>query len=299
MASPRTVIRGESPLSLPVSLDYFSFTVPDGDVAAIVRECVAFLGIEKAEGRGRGLHGYSDSFDLAGLGLVAYGGSNQRGTVLVSINGQGCRRIASFGLVRAWAEPLQARITRLDIAADDHDGHSLRVSDAIKAWRDGAFTLGGRPPKARLVDDLGSGDGKTFYVGSREAGKLCRVYDKGAQLGDPASRWVRGEVELHAKDRVIPWDAVTQPARYLAGSFPFFSFLSLVQERIRTIKKATEITIEALRRWVKSAAGKSINALMEHYEGDLGVVVSSVRRDGLPARLMAWKVPRPEALCPA
>ena len=83
-------------------------------------------------------------------------------------------------------------------------------------------------------------------------------------------RWTRAEVELHAKDRVIPWEAVTEPTRFLAGSFPYFAFLSLVAERIRTIKKATEISIEAVARWVKLAAGKSINVLLQHFDGRCG-----------------------------
>src|SRR6185436_18889339 len=98
-----------------------------------------------------------------------------------------------------------------------------------------------------------AGSGRSFYVGSRQGGKLCRVYEKGKQLGDAESKWTRAEVELHAKDRVIPWDAVTEPVKYLAGSFPFFAFLSLVAERIRTIKRATEISVEAVMAWVKLA----------------------------------------------
>ena len=288
MTSPRSVIRGESPLSLPVCLDYFSFTVPGGDVVAILREAQAFLGIQSVEDRKRGMFGYRASADLGGYGVVAYGGEAQRGTVLVSINGEGCRRIADFGRVRGWAESLGARITRLDIAADDYESESVDVSRAIQAWRDGHFTNGGRPPKARWIDDFGSGEGCTLYVGSRQGGKLCRVYEKGKQLGDAASKWVRAEVELHAKDRVIPWDAVTDPVPYLAGTFPFFGFLSLVAERIRTIKRATEISVEAVARWVKHAAGKSINVLLDHMDGDYAGLVIAVKRDGIPKRLQGW-----------
>jgi len=114
------------------------------------------------------------------------------------------------------------------------------------------------------------------------------VYEKGKQLGDTESAWTRAEVELHAKDRVIPWEAVTEPTKFLAGSFPYFAFLSLVAERIRTIKKATAISIEAVARWVKLAAGKSINVLLKHFDGDLGDLVFSVRRDGIPRRLKGW-----------
>ena len=287
MTSPRSVIRGESPLSLPVSLDYLSFSVPSGDAAAVVREAQGFLGVQ-AEDRERGMFGYSASMDLGGYGLVAYGGEAQRGTVLVSINGEGCRRVADFRRVRRWAESLGARITRLDIAADDHESGCVDIPGAIQAWREGLFTLGGRPPKGRLVDDFNGGEGSSFYVGTRQAGKLCRVYEKGKQLGDPESRWVRAEVELHAKDRIIPWDAVSDPVRYLAGSFPFFAFLSLVAERIRTIKRATEISIAAVASWVKHAAGKSINVLLEHHGGDFVETVIAVRRDGIPKRLKGW-----------
>jgi DNA relaxase NicK len=288
MTSPRQVIRGESPLSLPVSLDYLSFSVPGGDVDAIVREAQEFLGVESVEDRKRGMFGYRASVDLGGYGLVAYGGEAQRGTVLVSVNGEGCRRIADFIRVRRWAESLGARITRLDIAADDLESESMDIPRAIQAWRDGLFTLGGRPPKARCIDDFGGGGGCTLYVGTRQGGKLCRVYEKGKQLGDAESKWIRAEVELHAKDRVIPWEAVTEPVRYIAGSFPYFSFLSLVSERIRTIKRATEVSIGAVARWVKHAAGKSINVLLDHFDGDYVGLVLELKRDGIPKRLQGW-----------
>ena len=93
---------------------------------------------------------------------------------------------------------------------------------------------------------------------------------------------------MHAKDRVIPWDAVTDPVPYLAGSFPFFAFLSLVAERIRTIKRATEISVEAVARWVKHAAGKSINVLLDHMDGDYAGLVIAIKRDGIPKRLQGW-----------
>ena len=54
---------------------------------------------------------------------------------------------------------------------------------------------------------------------------------------------------------------------------------------IKTIKKATAISIQAVQRWVKTAAGKSINVLLEHFGGDLGAMVFAVRRDGVPKRL--------------
>ncbi len=114
------------------------------------------------------------------------------------------------------------------------------------------------------------------------------MYEKGKQLGDPESKWVRAEVELHSKDRIIPWEAVTEPARFLAGTYPFFAFVSLEAERIKTIKKGTEISIGAVAAWVKNAAGKSVNVLLDHFDGDYAGLVEAVRRDGVPKRLKGW-----------
>lgn len=131
---------------------------------------------------------------------------------------------------------------------------------------------------------MGSGRGSTFYVGSRLSGKVCRVYEKGKQLGDRASRWVRAELELHAKDRVIPWDMVVNPVSYLAGSYKFFARLSLFPAGVSTFKAAREVTVETVRRWVKAAAGRSLNLLLDIEGGDLGAVVMSVIRPGFPGR---------------
>lgn len=274
---------GKSPLS--VAIDWINFTVPSGSYLELLRELQAFLGVTQAEEVGRGIHGYASRVDVGGFGFVAFGGESQRGTVLVSINGAGCQRIANFRALRAWGESLHARITRLDICADDHAGEHLDIASGIQAWRDGRFKLSGRPPKAHLHDDLGSGDGSTLTVGSRLGGKLFRLYEKGKQLGDTLSRWCRAEVEFHNKDRIIPWQAVTEPAAFLAGAYPFLEQFSLIAERINTIKKATAITISQVRHFVKTQAGRAINALLKVEHGDIFAMVESVRRDGFPSRL--------------
>jgi phage replication initiation protein len=191
--------------------------------------------------------------------------------------------------VREWAEPLGARITRCDIAADDFDGKYLDVRGALGAWGDGAFQVcrNGRKPKASLHDDCGTGSGSTFYVGSREAGKLARIYEKGKQLGDVASRWVRGEVELHSKDRVIPWAVLADPVRYLAGCYPFFAALALVPERIRTLARGAAMSLATATRWVRMVAGKTLNVILRDAGGDLGALLD-LRRPGIPRGLRAW-----------
>lgn len=242
----------------------------------------------KVEG---GWYGYKNRISLGKFGLIAYGGSSQQNTVHVEINGTGCSQVKDWKAVRAWGVEKRIKITRLDLAHDDHTGEIITIMQALQ-WRiDGGFSTSGRIPKARYIDDFGSGEGKTLYIGKRKNGKLCRVYEKGKQLGDPNSPWVRAEVEWHSRDRVIPWDAVTNPSPFLAGAYPCFNYLSTEQSRIRTQKKAFEISYDRTVKWVRTAAGPSLHAMCEINGGDAGEVLALTMRPCDPQRLAAYKTP--------
>lgn len=144
------------------------------------------------------------------------------------------------------------------------------VSIAIaRAWYDaGKFTSNGRPPAAKLIDDLESREGKTLYIGKRANGKFFHIYEKGWQLGDSSSPWVRVELELHDKSRVINWNVLTTPATFLAGSYPCLAYLSAEQDKIRTMTKAIQITIGSTLHYLPKAGGKSNNVLMQVYSDD-------------------------------
>lgn len=226
---------------------------------------------------GKGWNGYFERVNLGDntqFGLIAYGGKNQRGTVHVELNASVCALVPDWNKAQQWGETLGAKISRVDLAHDDFEGEIVNIEIAIGWHKEGGFTTSGRPPKPRLIDDLGSGDGKTFYVGKRANGKLCRVYEKGRQLGDPSSPWVRVELELRNKGREIPWDVLTSPITYLAGSYPCLAYLSKEQDKIRTISKAVEITIDSIVRYLSTAGGKSINVLMQANGGDAFAVVN-------------------------
>jgi len=286
--SPRTVTRGESSPQLPVCIDYLNVSVPSGNVKLITHQVARMLGVESTEARKAGAHGFTHSIDLGGYGLIAYGGESQRGAVLVSINGAGCARVADFAQVGKWFQSQKARITRVDIAADDHGGKVFSVRGAIAGWRRGQFTAGGNKPNSRLVDDLGSGNGCTLYVGSRDAGKLARVYEKAKQLGDKLGKWVRAEVELHAKDRVLPWEILCDPARFLSGTYPFFSRLALISERIKTFKAGAQVTLTRAAKWAREVTGKTIFVMLKANGGDMGDVCNKLMRVGVPKRLKHW-----------
>lgn len=247
---------------------------------------------------GKGWNGYSTRFNIgenAEYGLIAYGGAKQRGTLHVELNASACAFVPDWQLIQKWGETNDAKITRVDLAHDDIEGKTASIAIA-RAWHDaGEFTTSGRPPEAHLHDDLGSGKGKTLYIGNRANGKLLRVYEKGRQLGDPSSPWVRVELELRNKSRVIPWDVLTMPATYLAGGYPCLAFLSIVQNKIRTISKAVRITLDSILHHLRTVGGKGINVLMQENGEKAEVLINAIRRDGIPRRLVNYADFLPQA----
>jgi len=129
-----------------------------------------------------------------------------------------------------------------------------------------------------------TGLGRTLYVGRRENGKLLRVYEKGKQLGDKDSPWVRWEVEMHNIDRVIPWDVLLAPGRYVAGSYPALSWVQADASRIKTLRKTDGITYARLVRHARQSVGKLVHTMVKR-EGSAEAAVTLISREGTPKRL--------------
>lgn len=235
----------------------------------------------------RGLHGWQYSFQFDhGCVFFAYGGQNN--TAFLSIPGEGCALISdwqSFALYLR--DQLRARITRWDGAVDDFNGvHSVDM--AIEFYQQGHFKHGGREPKLTQHGNWikPDGSGRSVYVGNRKNGKLIRIYEKGKQLGDPSSPWVRWEVELHAKDRVIPWEVLLHPGEYVAGAYPCLSWVSDRVSRINTIKEQDRISYERLKQVASTAYGALLNVMLQR-EGSAELIVEQLKRHAIPRRLAA------------
>ncbi len=272
-------------------VDYLNCTFPFGpklSLADFFYELFRVLGPEFAPAvdRNCGKYSYEHSFSLgASAALFCYGGNNHTG--FLSFCGESCHRIRDWKhLVHYLSKILKAKITRWDGAHDDFGGiHD--VDEALRMYQAGMFTNGGREP---LMDQRGNwikpdGRGRTLYIGCGKNGKLTRIYEKGMQLGIPWHPWVRWETQLGSRDRIIPWDAVLEPGKYLAGGYPkAMGWISEEQSRIRTLRKTASIGYESLNHWASVAYGKHINVMMQ-VEGSAEKVIKILRRDGLPARL--------------
>lgn len=194
----------------------------------------------------KGLHGWDNSLQL-GETKTFFGYGGQNNTAFLSIPGEACHMVPSWkNLVILIRDKYQGKITRWDGAVDDYRGiHS--VDTAVQYYLDGKFNAGGKTPGCDQKGNwlLPDGKGRTFYVGRRENGKMLRVYEKGMQLGAKWHPWVRWELELHSVDRVIPWDVLIEPGKYVAGAYP--KATGWIQEdmsRIRTIQNTAQISYD-------------------------------------------------------
>jgi len=227
--------------------------------------------------------------DKIKLCLIAWGGKNQASTVYVSFPGHGCARIKKWEEVRAWLELHSATITRLDLAYDDFTADRVSIRQAVEWYMTGGFGAGGRMPAHKLHGDWLLGDqsqtGRTLEIGSRAGGKLARIYEKGKQLGEPLNPWVRIEVEWHNESRKIPYEAISNPGRFLAGAYECLHFLDKEQSRIQTEQRSAKVSFEKAMSNGRHLAGKLVNLALEVYQGDCAEVVEQLRREGIPNRI--------------
>lgn len=159
----------------------------------------------------RGMNGYRSRYFFENISIL-YDGKDNMG-VCVNMSGQGCRAFETYSTV-GWdsllnhlhlyggtnADTGDYKITRLDMAFDDHTG----ILDIDDIWTD---TLERRyVSKAKtsqvIISDNQVTDiqGKTVKVGSDQSDMLIRIYDKAAERLMDGVHWVR--VEMQMRDEI-------------------------------------------------------------------------------------------------
>lgn len=279
------------------------YTTSHAVANAGARQLVELLGCLDVGQSLRGMDFYSARTELlfAGecVGHVLAGGksTNQAGTVHFNLWGSAMLVIPldRLNALKSFIEQSGGRITRADLSLDVWSG--LDVKDVELDYTLGMFDVRGKRPGQRNIGSWTLQHSRTFEVGSRATGKLCRVYEKGDQLFGPEanSDWVRVEVEFRDNHRVIDLDILSRPADFFAGAYPFCDRLLDEQEigytpaAIRTIPELADKTAEAkvsrLVRWVKTTAAPSIVAMFD-LGGDLLAEIIDSERHRTPRRLL-------------
>lgn len=252
---------------------------------------------------GYGMRGYRDVYPIyhasdehceKRLGWLFLGGNTNKAgqeTFCVDISGEGCSHIPRYGW--KWLQDellplLEAKLTRVDAAKDYLEGE-YALQDFEQHYHNGGFTNGGRPPRVETFGNWLTPEtdtkGRTLQIGNRDNGKALRIYEKGKQLGDPTSPWLRVELELRNKDREIPYDILANPGKYLAGSYPALGFIAKGAERIKTIAKQGKIKLETALKHLRNGYGKHLHYLRKKLKWTPEKIIEHLARPGIPQRL--------------
>lgn len=296
VGSPRPVTRGESPKQQAAKVDWLNctFAAPGFSVEAFIALLARLLGRPVSGESGGGMLGFETSVKLfarhgsliSPIGAIAFGGQSQAGRWLFQLTGAGCQFVRDWEGIRELLEGVQARLTRVDLALDFLQGEHT-VEEAVMLYEMGGFQGGGRSPSSRLDGDWLNGvAGRSLYVGKATNGKMLRVYEKGRQLGDFDSDWVRFEVQLGNRDRVIPFDVLTKRDAFFAGCYPALaSMVEDAAELIPTLSKAGEVSLSHLLYHLKRCYGKVVHTLSHALCATNAELIEEVRVVGLPRRV--------------
>lgn len=259
--------------------------------------------------RGSGWQGYQSSdsilFGDVPVGLMAYGGQQQRDWVHVSITGKGLHWMGDYDAALPFFRDLDGySLRRADIALTATDG-SLTHEGVLKGYDDGGFKLSGRPPGLRQVLPADPREGRTIYIGSRERDKYVRAYEKGYELlsglpvglrdsctsidGHRPEDIYRIELELKPKTCPLPADLIERRDQYFSGAYPYLQQVLQVEPELLQIKpeKLAALDLEVALSNLRHQWGSTLFTALIAHQGDIGAVWDKVCGDHHNERLLA------------
>ena len=210
------------------------------------------------------------------VGFLASGESPrqraQSKTIHCNLYGVACT-FAAPGWTSPMADYVQDHrglITRCDLALDFFEGISGGMDRIATDYDAGSMDhLGHRPDHNMVGAWRPGGVGRSFYFGSKAAGKQTNIYDKGVQLygKKDATGWQRIELRYGNQKRLLPVEMLRRPADFFAGASDWHAFMLTEHGSIaepEPVKTEPRLPLETLSaectrnaRWFFSTAGKS------------------------------------------
>ena len=246
---------------------------------------------------GRGKDGFQQAVSLLYakelIGRIDFGGDSQRGWVRVNITGRGCELVADWDAIQEVEALPASELRRADVALTTWRGE-ITHGHVLAAHAAGRFTTRGRPPTMRQIISSDPNDGRTIYIGKRDADKFLRCYEKGLELcgkfglavdentcidGCPVHGIYRIEAEFKAKDSVVPWELVAQRDQYFAGCYPYLAELLPGVEAdilMRRPDRAPQLELQAALRNVRAQYGATLFTALTCFHGDVGRLMEEI-----------------------
>lgn len=277
----------------------FQFRPEDDGIKTFLAHLARVTGLQLVAEERRGRPGYTNglqikalvNYEMVNFAVLAWGGDSQRGRAMLDLSGSCCGCISDWVGFRCFLESLDdSRLTRVDLAVDLFNGE-FTVDDACK-WREqGLFNVGGRSPSSSLAGDwLEEKEGRTLYIGKAKNGKGLRAYEKGKQLGDLLSQWVRFEVQFGNRDRVLPFAMLTETEAYFVAAYPALEqIVACGGESIETTQTTAAISITTILDSIKRTYGKWLHVLRSSGI-EVTDLVEGVTVTALPARVQSSAV---------
>ena len=281
------------------TVDWFRFRT-QAEVLAVQEALRPMFGARCAwinlEHLGRGKDGFQQAVALRYaqevIGRIDFGGDSQRGWVRVNITGRGCELVEDWDAIEEVERLAASELRRGDLALTTWRGE-IRHEDVVAAHAAGRFTTR-RPPTMRQIISSDPNDGRTIYIGKRDADKFLRCYEKGLELcgkfglvvdestcidGCPVHGIYRIEAELKAKDSDLPWELLASRDQYFAGCYPYLADLLPGVEAdilMRRPERAPQMELKAALENCRIQYGATLFTALTCYHGDMGRVLASI-----------------------
>jgi len=166
----------------------------------------------------------STQVECGWVGYLASGESPrqtaQASTIHCNLYGTACT-FAELGFAARIAQIVRSTesvITRADLALDFFDGLSGGMERVADDYKCGLMDVYGKRPKASTVGGWPMDRDRSFYWGSKEAGKQTNCYEKGHQLFKDENPWVRCELRYGNKARLLDVEMLERPDDFFAGA---------------------------------------------------------------------------------
>lgn len=195
-------------------------------------------------------------------------------------------------------------VTRCDLALDFFDGVPGMpdyLTQLVDDYKNGLCNSGGKRLKCNMVGDWANGNSRSFYMGSKQAGKETNVYEKGDQLFgcEAGSCWIRAELRYGNKLRELSTEMLRRPADFFAGASAWHASLLMLSEQkfcpepVKTTGRLALETVEAEvtrnLRWFRDVAAPTIAAAVKFLPEE--ELFSMIESQKLPGRLQKFSLP--------
>lgn len=177
--------------------DWYQGTVPERDVQVVSEVIASAYDSLSAWRPAKGMNGYDRAAELA-LGHVIkarmmWGGVNADHGVHVIASGDDAPALAA----RVRQEWPSHKVSRFDACEDYNQPGAYEVLRGM-----GLKVAKEHDVEAKEVVSHEGDKGCTLYLGSHKSAVVCRIYEKGKQLGGKVPNWVRAELQVRPKSRI-------------------------------------------------------------------------------------------------